>query len=345
MTERKESDYDRTKNASDKARAWADGSDHAEGFYNWVLRIKQKQLGDTVITEDELEAADSGSMEAQMSIVNKLAALDDFEPAKEDILSTRTGMDRFGRPQMEMKSAKDRQRVSQDNKNTEEETPQSVGDKVEKGLRHVLSAPMKNSLGRWTEGGIAMGLIHETGIVNDILLTYAAYVLEVADPQAWLTETEQNLASQFGNPVVDGGTGWAVQMAIDMEKEVYLFNESTEQILWWAGDTFVPVTIDQIKVSKEFAGIGTRSITQKGKEFVAALLEKMPEGATIHSGGADGADTAFETVGEEKKAKVIAHSFKDHGGAKNKKTRHEHSKAQLKKANKQLIQALSLIHI
>jgi len=59
---------------------------------------------------------------------------------------------------------------------------------------------------------------------------------------------------------VDGGTGWAVQMAIDSGKPVHVFDLNTER--WYKFDTdsrsFVYETTP--KLTKNFAGIGTRSI-------------------------------------------------------------------------------------
>jgi hypothetical protein len=59
---------------------------------------------------------------------------------------------------------------------------------------------------------------------------------------------------------VNGGTGWAVQMAIDAGKPVHVFNLSNEQ--WYVYDReqkhFVQEEVPRL--TKNFAGIGTRSI-------------------------------------------------------------------------------------
>lgn len=73
--------------------------------------------------------------------------------------------------------------------------------------------------------------------------------------------------------IVDGGTGWAVQMAIDSKKPVYVFDQ--ENNLWrqfnYAFDGF---EIFQFKIpilSKNFAGIGTREINDLGKNAIVEI--------------------------------------------------------------------------
>lgn len=72
-----------------------------------------------------------------------------------------------------------------------------------------------------------------------------------------------NLRSQTE---VDGGTGWAVQMAIDSKKPVYVFDQGSIFRDHWCEfcyDHFIP--IDYIPVlRKNFAGIGTRKINGSG---------------------------------------------------------------------------------
>ena len=59
---------------------------------------------------------------------------------------------------------------------------------------------------------------------------------------------------------VDGGTGWAVQMAIDSLKPVHIFNLDTEKWYTYDYDKRTWVIEDTPKLTKNFAGIGTRSI-------------------------------------------------------------------------------------
>lgn len=59
---------------------------------------------------------------------------------------------------------------------------------------------------------------------------------------------------------VDGGTGWAVQMAKDAGKQVHVFDLQTERWYVWDSEKKTFVYESTPKLTKNFAGIGTRSI-------------------------------------------------------------------------------------
>ena len=59
---------------------------------------------------------------------------------------------------------------------------------------------------------------------------------------------------------VDGGTGWAVQMAKDAGKQVHVFDLQTERWYIWDSEKKTFVYESAPKLTKNFAGIGTRSI-------------------------------------------------------------------------------------
>jgi len=65
--------------------------------------------------------------------------------------------------------------------------------------------------------------------------------------------------------IVDGGTGWAVQMAIDNEKVVYVFDQKRNNWFRWSytSESFISCDVPRIN-SQNFAGIGTREIEQNG---------------------------------------------------------------------------------
>lgn len=66
--------------------------------------------------------------------------------------------------------------------------------------------------------------------------------------------------------IVDGGTGWAVQMAIDSGKPVYVFDQERKQ--WYKNidgewsESEIPTLI------QNFAGIGTRQLNEAGKSAI-----------------------------------------------------------------------------
>lgn len=75
-------------------------------------------------------------------------------------------------------------------------------------------------------------------------------------------------------PSVDGGTGYAVQMAIDLHKPVHVYDQVYKQ--WYKFDyndnTFVAE--DTPTLRPNFAGIGTREITEDGKQAIREVFAK-----------------------------------------------------------------------
>jgi hypothetical protein len=62
--------------------------------------------------------------------------------------------------------------------------------------------------------------------------------------------------------VVEGGTAWAVQMALDVHKPVYLFDQVSER--WLTSRDGLWVSCDLPVLTHNFAGIGSRQITPAG---------------------------------------------------------------------------------
>lgn len=74
------------------------------------------------------------------------------------------------------------------------------------------------------------------------------------------------------NGIVDGGTGWAVQMAIDDNKPVYVYDQIRKQ--WFANLNGSWQVFSGIpKLTKNFAGIGTRELNQDGKDAIKQVYE------------------------------------------------------------------------
>lgn len=65
--------------------------------------------------------------------------------------------------------------------------------------------------------------------------------------------------------IVDGGTGWAVQMAIDNRKAVWVFDQKKDNWFRWSYTSESFIVCDTPKITTQnFAGIGTREIEQNG---------------------------------------------------------------------------------
>ena len=96
--------------------------------------------------------------------------------------------------------------------------------------------------------------------------------------------------SKSSKEIVDGGTGYAVQMAINLGKPVYVFHQGTNtdnkaSVGWYKWDynteKFVPVLTPVL--TKKFAGIGTREINEAGKTAIKEVFSnsKVPAQAEI----------------------------------------------------------------
>lgn len=76
--------------------------------------------------------------------------------------------------------------------------------------------------------------------------------------------------------VVDGGTGWAVSMAIDMRKPIHVFDVGQTD-RWYTFDysqmRFVS-SDDSPLIQGTFAGIGSRNLTDAGAKAIEELLKR-----------------------------------------------------------------------
>lgn len=65
--------------------------------------------------------------------------------------------------------------------------------------------------------------------------------------------------------IAQGGTGWGIQMGIDLGLQVFMFEQQIEQWFTWMQGEFVPGFSGQSPpLADKFAGIGTRRINRAG---------------------------------------------------------------------------------
>lgn len=76
--------------------------------------------------------------------------------------------------------------------------------------------------------------------------------------------------------MVDGGTGYAVQMAINHQMPVWVFDQKDEKWFRWSYSSLSFVPYDDIPeiTFQNFAGIGTRQITPNGVQAIRSVYEK-----------------------------------------------------------------------
>lgn len=80
---------------------------------------------------------------------------------------------------------------------------------------------------------------------------------------------------KFKNKVVDGGTGWAVQMAIDVGKIVNFYDQ--EKCVWGRYSNGKWERSDTPVLTKNFAGIGTRELNENGRMAIKDVMIKTFE--------------------------------------------------------------------
>lgn len=73
---------------------------------------------------------------------------------------------------------------------------------------------------------------------------------------------------------VSGGTGWAVQMAVDSKKPVFVFDQEKNQWHKYHYDYQRFIVIEYIPaLTENFAGIGTRDINDNGMVAIEQILK------------------------------------------------------------------------
>ena len=95
------------------------------------------------------------------------------------------------------------------------------------------------------------------------LLKRNVFIVLNAEAVFAITKLRQNRAM--------GGTAWGVQLAIDLGKPVYVFDMGFNQWKEYRDGRFVPCPTP--KLTKEFAGIGSRFLTQGGKDAIDQVFE------------------------------------------------------------------------
>jgi hypothetical protein len=75
--------------------------------------------------------------------------------------------------------------------------------------------------------------------------------------------------------IVDGGTGYAVRMGINNEREVYVFDQIKEKWFRWSYSSLRFIDIGKVPsiTEQDFAGIGTREILPNGIKAIRDVYE------------------------------------------------------------------------
>lgn len=73
--------------------------------------------------------------------------------------------------------------------------------------------------------------------------------------------------------LVEGGTGYAVQMGINLNKQVYVFDQLKNMWFSWDYHTNSFEKCNTPKLTKKFAGIGTRQLNENGKKAIENIFK------------------------------------------------------------------------
>jgi len=89
-------------------------------------------------------------------------------------------------------------------------------------------------------------------------------------------KNDKNYYNKGRYDIVDGGTGWAVQMGINHGKEVFVFDQNKNKWFRWsyAALKFMELRTPPKITYQNFAGIGTRNLNENGQKAIIELFER-----------------------------------------------------------------------
>lgn len=100
-------------------------------------------------------------------------------------------------------------------------------------------------------------------VVNSGAIYAISRIVEPGD------EDFKGFVNKASKQIVAGGTGWAVEMAIQKGKEVYVFDMNTNNWYFWDYVHKIFALYEGIpELTYSFAGIGSRQITLEGIEAI-----------------------------------------------------------------------------
>ena len=111
------------------------------------------------------------------------------------------------------------------------------------------------------------------------------------------------------NGIVEGGTGWAVQMAINEGKPVYVFSQNNGK--WYKNINGKWESSDVPTLTPNFAGIGTRELNDAGKQAIVDVFTKTFGEAPANVNVPITKDKSLKQVDEGKVVKSFATPTED----------------------------------
>jgi hypothetical protein len=76
--------------------------------------------------------------------------------------------------------------------------------------------------------------------------------------------------------IVDGGTGYAVMMSVNNQREIFVFDQIKDKWFRWSYSTMSFIEISEVPsiTSLNFAGIGSRELAPNGLKSIRQVYEK-----------------------------------------------------------------------
>ena len=89
-------------------------------------------------------------------------------------------------------------------------------------------------------------------------------------------KSPKGYSSKAKYQIVDGGTGYCCQMAINNFREVYVFDQLKKNWFRWSYSTISFIELNETPIirTQNFAGVGTREITSDGINAIKEVYSK-----------------------------------------------------------------------
>ena len=152
-----------------------------------------------------------------------------------------------------------------------------LGKKTPNGNIEISKEDTAEGKVKVTKAAIQMGRINPNHTVKNELLIRDWAQVKYADAVFAVT-TLLRVGDKIDStriakiPQGKGGTGYAIQMAINEDKPVYVYDQVRNQWFTYKNNTWVKT--DTPVLTKNFAGIGTRNLNENGKKAIENVFNK-----------------------------------------------------------------------
>jgi len=137
-------------------------------------------------------------------------------------------------------------------------------EEVETAYKNAAKALGRNFLSSDSYGGKLVRRDYLQAKAADSIFA----VSTIIEPGA---KDKKGYTNKTSKQVVEGGTGYAVEMGIQLGKPVYVFDQLKNKWFIWSSDKFVETSTPTL--TTKFAGIGTRELNESGKKAIEEVYK------------------------------------------------------------------------